>query len=223
MASLGVATCPYCNRQYITFWNGKNKNNKDVIHATADLDHYFQKSMYPLFALSLFNFIPSCQLCNSRMKGSSPNRTLYPFEEGFQDNVKFRLSLSKDDEKSLLEMWLGTISSDFAKIELLVDDSNGLDEQYLLRVKNSDETFRLVPIYQAHKMKAIETILKKRIFLEGTYEFYLSDLLDKMNISSNYLTSSLERLLVGYDWNNENYDEPLSKMIHDIYRDDEYS
>lgn len=91
MDSLNIPVCPFCNRQYITSWEDMKKEKK----STADLDHFFPKSEYPLFALSLFNFVPSCQVCNSRMKldhfmDDDGNRPIYPYEEKFDDSVLFK-------------------------------------------------------------------------------------------------------------------------------------
>lgn len=59
-----------------------------------DLDHVLPKSKCRLVALSLYNFVPSCQVCNQRLKGKkvlgtqgvpmeklSPTSTIYDFDE----------------------------------------------------------------------------------------------------------------------------------------------
>ena len=45
MNSIGIRTCPYCNRNYIT------RYGVDGEKSTADLDHFYQKEQYPLFAI----------------------------------------------------------------------------------------------------------------------------------------------------------------------------
>ena len=55
----GIDICPYCGRQFITRFKDRS---------SADLDHFFPKKYLPLLSLSLYNFIPSCQICNSRFK-----------------------------------------------------------------------------------------------------------------------------------------------------------
>ena len=52
---LGLTVCPYCNRNFIN--NGKDR-------AMAQFDHFFSKSTYPIFAVSLYNLVPSCTVCN---------------------------------------------------------------------------------------------------------------------------------------------------------------
>ena len=64
MSELGVSVCPYCNRQYVTNYESDNDEK-----TSADLDHYYCKSRYPFLALSVYNFVPSCQICNTLFKG----------------------------------------------------------------------------------------------------------------------------------------------------------
>ncbi len=87
LTNLDIRVCPYCQRQYIT--NYKEDNNDKT---TADLDHFYSQEKYPYLALSLYNFIPSCQICNSRMKGTtefSRSTHIYPYEESFGKEYKF--------------------------------------------------------------------------------------------------------------------------------------
>lgn len=59
-----LRTCPYCNYSYaMTLFKGKD----GVLRPT--LDHFYPKSIYPHLALSLANLIPSCNACNSSLKG----------------------------------------------------------------------------------------------------------------------------------------------------------
>ena len=64
---LGIKTCFYCETAYVntyTTWdNGKQERRR-----LFDVDHFLPKDKCPLLGLSLFNFVPSCQVCNSRLK-----------------------------------------------------------------------------------------------------------------------------------------------------------
>ena len=66
-------TCTYCNRLYTQTVIVK-KNNGAVIDSDRitrpEFDHWFAKNKYPVLALSFFNLIPSCSICNSSIKGS---------------------------------------------------------------------------------------------------------------------------------------------------------
>lgn len=62
---LEIKTCFYCNMAYInSFFYTKNNELKQ----TYDLDHFISRDVCPLFALSLYNFVPCCQICNERIK-----------------------------------------------------------------------------------------------------------------------------------------------------------
>ena len=93
-----VNTCIYCNRVYInTFLLDKETSKQQY-----DLDHFIPKGECPLFTFSLYNLIPSCQACNSKIKGSDVKyddltpyelEYLFPSSENynFEEHLQFRL------------------------------------------------------------------------------------------------------------------------------------
>jgi len=89
LSLMEIEVCPYCQRNYISSFE-----ENDDKRITADLDHFYPKSLYPFLALSLYNFIPSCQICNSRFKGTKDTyNSVYPYEESFDDlGAKFETS-----------------------------------------------------------------------------------------------------------------------------------
>lgn len=72
---LKITSCYYCEMNYI-FPYGKNSKSKRMF----DLDHFFGKGESPITALSLYNLIPSCPICNSRIKGRKKLDNLYHLE-----------------------------------------------------------------------------------------------------------------------------------------------
>ncbi|WP_419673294.1 hypothetical protein [Aliarcobacter butzleri] len=104
---LNITVCPYCNRNYI--FNFKKSNS---LKATAQLDHFFDKSTYPYFSISIFNLVPSCQTCNQR-KSKIQNDIYHPFTETFNDDVKFKLKLK--DSKFYYDKNSLEIEKDFKK------------------------------------------------------------------------------------------------------------
>ena len=73
-------------------------NNKYKQH--FDLDHVLPKSRFELVGLSLFNFVPSCQICNQNLKGTrvlgnkgipkeklSPTSSLFDFDNKVEFHV----------------------------------------------------------------------------------------------------------------------------------------
>lgn len=59
--SLGLDVCPYCNRNYI--FTVEADENNETKHR-PEIDHFYPKSKYPIFALSFYNFVPACPTCN---------------------------------------------------------------------------------------------------------------------------------------------------------------
>ena len=59
---LNIKVCPYCNRQFIV------KLDIDLGRPIGDIDHFYSQNCFALFGLSLYNFVPSCKICNSLFK-----------------------------------------------------------------------------------------------------------------------------------------------------------
>lgn len=84
---LNVNVCPYCNRMYTYTVVGRQVNI-----TRPELDHYFPKSLFPIFSLSFFNLIPSCKVCNSGIKKNEYleiTKYLHPYIDGLSPNYKF--------------------------------------------------------------------------------------------------------------------------------------
>ena len=79
---LKIRTCPYCNRNY-TF-TVKLSSSAEVKKFTTrpEFDHFYSKSQHPLLALSFYNLVPSCSICNH---GKATNNIgVNPYFDGFQ-------------------------------------------------------------------------------------------------------------------------------------------
>lgn len=60
---LNVDVCPFCNRIYTsTIFRG---------NVRASFDHFYPKGVYPYLAISLFNIIPICDVCNKNKSDSA--------------------------------------------------------------------------------------------------------------------------------------------------------
>lgn len=85
----GITVCPYCNRNFINVTEEAN---------TSQLDHFFPKNEYPLFALCFYNLIPSCYGCNN--KKSTSKFYISPYDESITDIdelLKFSLNIKSAD------------------------------------------------------------------------------------------------------------------------------
>ncbi|UWG97449.1 hypothetical protein LPY66_01010 [Dehalobacter sp. DCM] len=146
---MDIRTCPYCNRQYVT-----NYTEIDNKKTTADLDHFYPQSKYPFLALSLYNFIPCCQVCNSRFKGDrfEAEKHIYPYDEEFGDDAKFTIKSETMD-------YIWDSLSNF-EIELSVQK----ECKNVEKIKNSINTFKIEKVYQTHKDYAQEIIKKAIVY-----------------------------------------------------------
>lgn len=220
---LGIKTCPYCNRQYITSWPSPSKRR-----TTADLDHYYPKSLFPLFSLSSFNFIPSCHVCNSLIKGDRFFETLYPYEESAEESVRFDIGIKKGKEpKDIVDIWLGKGRDSLPEIQNiseLIIENICTDEFRKKLIDNELELFRLKTLYKNHLDEAINVFLILRIYLEKDfYKNNINNICDRIGIKggdkdSMITKEELKGFLLGMVSDGQGLaDKPLSKMISDIY------
>ena len=186
---LDITVCPYCNRNYI--FNFKKSNS---LKATAQLDHFFDKSTYPYFSISIFNLVPSCQTCNQR-KSKIQNDIYHPFKETFNDDVKFRLKIK--DSKFYYD-------KDSLEIEI---------PKNINKVNSHVETFNIQNLYNEHKDIALELIQKAQIYNES----YIDELYQKYEgtLFKNR-EDVLRHITGGYIEDKDINKRPLSKLIKDI-------
>ena len=200
---LGITVCPYCNRQYINSYYDDNNHKK----VTADIDHFRPKSIYPHLALSLYNFIPSCSICNSRLKQDYEREILYPYVEGFEDDCHFKINnIANSSSEELLKILRG-YSSKEARLELAINSN--CDKKRRKKIENNKKVFKLEKIYQIHTKRALSERLKKNIFDRDSYYETIKSKVPNLS------RLEFENLLFGYTIN-DNSDVPLSKLLLDI-------
>lgn len=207
LSMMDVRVCPYCQRQYITKYEEEMKDNSKLIieKTTADLDHFLPKNEYPYLALSLFNFIPSCQICNSRMKGKKAiklEENIYPYKKGFDDDFKFYLS---KDIKILLE-------KDFTDFFIALEKNKKkvLDNAIEKSINNNIEVFGLNKIYKnTHNDYVKDTILN----IARHPNSYLDEIINLFFKKDSPTT--IENLIVELPYPDE-YLENLRKILRDV-------
>jgi len=181
---LNIQTCPYCNRNYI--FNFTKKNQQET---TAQLDHFFDKSKYPYLAISIYNLIPSCNVCNQR-KSSKQENIFYPYEESFNDSVKFKYKYNN-----------------LSDIEIKFDIKSNKE-----KANNHIEIFNLEHLYNEHTDIVLELIQKREIYSDT----YIDELTNQYpNIFKNK-EDVLRLITCGYVDDKDLHKRPLSKLIKDI-------
>jgi len=191
---LNVNVCPYCNINS-TYTVIKTNNEKIT---RPEFDHFYDKATYPILALSFYNLIPSCHICNSTLKGTEKfsNKThINPYVDSFDEVAKFKLKI--EDSRFYH-------SIDGFSIQLETEDE---------RAKKSIKSFELNTLYQNHKDIVLELIQKNAIYNES----YLDELMYQYEGTLFKNREDLQRLISGgYISDEEIGKRPLSKLIKDI-------
>lgn len=185
-----VHTCYYCNIDFINTFKKQNKLKNGFT-----LDHVLEKADYPYLALSLYNLVPSCYVCNSKVKDSkilfddfSPTNKQFDFNE----KVKFKSFITNCNLQIEKE-------NDFY-IKLIENFSNKFDE-YI-------ESLNLNNRYEYHKYKVLEMIEKRKKYPDSRIE--------ELAKLTNQSTEEVKQDLFGIYINEDLHVKPLSKLIKDI-------
>lgn len=190
---LDCNTCTYCNRNY-TFTISKDKTtgrrNDDTRITRPQFDHWFSKSQHPILALSVYNLIPSCSICNSGIKGAKEfklNDNIHPFIPN-SDSYKFSYNLINENQHTVKI----TSSSQ--------------------QMKNTISIMKLEELYKAHD----DFELRDLIDLSKKYgKNYTKKLFGEMFKGLNLDDSEIYRLIFGIDTVNHQK-RLMSKYKHDI-------
>lgn len=154
-----IHTCHYCEMAYVNYF--KNSYGRKIRH--FDVEHILDKGKCPLVALSLYNFLPSCQSCNRTIKRSncvgetskstktgrlkdivlklSPTNPQFDFDRNISFYIKPTDPMNKNFEELLAHQ------EDF-ELDFHIDG----DADYLYMV----EQFHLKERYNYHKVEAFK-------------------------------------------------------------------
>jgi 5-methylcytosine-specific restriction endonuclease McrA len=187
---LDIHTCYYCNIDFINIFKTTNKN----ILTGYTLDHIVNKATYPYLALSLYNLIPVCYICNSKLKKDKDIGDMVPTHSkfDFDTRVKFKTFITNPNLQIENE-------SDFKL--LLKEDFSNLYDKYI-------EVLQLDGRYEYHKYKVIELINRRKEYPDSRIK-ELSDLTQKP-------VEEIKQDLFGEYLDFDLHKRPLSKLIKDI-------
>ena len=203
-----VTVCPYCNRNFINVTEEAN---------TSQLDHFFPKNEYPLFALCFYNLIPSCYGCNN--KKSTSKFYISPYDESITDV-----------DELLMFSWkpkLADFINNSANIDIIVKDD--ISEEKLKQLESKDELSvrqKLLKdkyvidtrnLYKLHTDVVQELLWKQEVY-SNSYKIKLEEILATSD--KKFSKYEIDRMIVGYYTDKENYGKrPLSKMVTDISKE----
>ncbi|WP_158659093.1 HNH endonuclease [Paenibacillus polymyxa] len=183
---LGVTVCPYCNRNFI---------NSSSRKTSCQLDHFINKSDYPILSVSFYNLVPVCGSCNHK-KGSK-DFSYSPYDNTIEIDDMLTFSYDIKGVEYL---------SDLSKLQILID--LGLNKILDKNIK----ILELEELYQIHKDVVQELLIKKEIYIEEYQEQLFREFRGVFASKQE-----LEQLIIGAYVESENYGKrPLSKMVSDI-------
>lgn len=190
--NIEVHTCYFCNIEFINKFSTSTKTKNGFT-----LDHFMDKGTYPYLALSLYNLVPSCYVCNSKVKGTQPIGGVAPTSQkfDFDDKVKFKTFLSNSnlqvDEEADIELFLKEDFSD--------------------KYQNYLQVLELDGRYNYHKYKVIEMIQKRKDYPDSRIK-ELANLTQKTD-------EEVKQDLFGIYLKEDLHKRPLSKLIKDISKE----
>lgn len=191
---LDIPTCVYCNRIYTKTVILENKDKDKATRPT--FDHWYPKSSHPLLALSFYNLIPCCTICNSGVKGTVPFKLsthFHPYHRDNKNELKYRFSYDHIDYDKFC-------------FKIKTDD----DDKFS---KDSVNAFQLENIYQAHE----DEIEDLRRIKDAYSEDYIKNLEEKILCGISLDRNEVYRLAFGVHFEEAKFDRrPLSKMKKDI-------
>lgn len=188
--NLGVRTCVYCNRTYaITY----RKNNGGRL-MNPQLDHWFPKSDFPLLQISFHNLIPSCEVCNSRVKNDvhfNLTEHYHPYQaKEEQIHIKYR-----------------PIFDNKIKIYFSKDSDTA--------IKKTCEEMFIDQMYEAHKEE-----LEDLIMISEKYSKSYIDILKNTFPSTHLSDKQIYRLVFGVEFDKKDFHKrPMSKFKYDILKE----
>jgi hypothetical protein len=200
---LNLNTCLYCNAQFtFTIW-------KTNLKMRPHFDHFYYKAKSPYFALSFYNLIPSCSVCNSNMKGVKQflYRThFHPFLDSMEGIFRFRSKISTVD--------FLVNKQDF---RLHLEPCPGPDSHDKRRSAKNVEDFGLVDRYDWHKDYAGEIITKSYVYTHSAMADLMKDFEVVPGVQLLNSETEIKELLLGSFLHESRFHRRiLSKLTKDI-------
>ncbi len=216
-AAVSIDVCTYCNRNFtFTLTSGKNK----VVR--PEFDHFFAKSEYPYLALSFYNLIPSCHICNSNLKLSTKftlTNNIHPYMDSFDELIKFTVVFRKrnklDIKNSLNSLGISFFYGDLNSFDLKLNARNPSDVK-VKKANNNISIFKLEELYNKHKDLVVEMVQNTIIYDDA----YINALLSKYEgrLFRNR-EDVLRHITNNYIADNELAKRSFSKLTKDIHQE----
>lgn len=197
---LDVFTCPYCNENFIYYFN--YRNGTSTIRRTFDWDHIYSQNDYPFLAISFFNLTPCCKVCN---------------QIKLDQNLKYFNPHIDLDVNTVFSFHLNPIGAGFItdikkiQLQILYKKRNFKDE-----IKITADAVGLLSRMQCHKEIIKDVLNKQRMYPSP----YLQSVAGQMaSLYTGVQPAQLKRTLYGTHFNHQDYfKRPFSKLTDDILK-----
>lgn len=211
---LNIKTCPYCNRN----WVSKAMHQDNISYSLFfDIDHFWPKSDYPWLAISFSNLIPSCTVCNQRIKLNDKlylDKHIHPYKEDLHTYLKFNVPVNNSDvffDKNV------DIS-----LEIIPRSPRDISDKGFQRAKNTFEFFNLKNLYDTH-LDYVRELLQRDLVYSKEYINSLLELYGPEAKEEDRIFESdheLIKMVVGnYVLPEQIHERPLSKLSQDVLED----
>lgn len=193
-----LKVCPYCNISY-------TYSREEAV--TAQLDHFFPKSEYPILALCFYNLVPSCPACN-KIKLDDVEEMASPYKNGAFKDLRITWDYGKDSDQDKYDEKFSLAALE-EMIEIKIETSKEEEQNNLTSMKIKEA-------YQQHRDYASEVIKKARIYTNPEAQKLICDISASVGITPE----EVERFYLGnYLDENDIKKRPLSKMTKDFYQE----
>lgn len=198
---ININVCPYCNRSY-TFIVGN-----DISKGTRfEYDHFFSQELYPYLALSFYNLVPSCHICNANLKLKKEftlQRNIHPYKEGFGDELLF----------SLIPKSINFMNGVPDAYTIKFKAGIGLNFRKARRAFYNIRIFRLEELYNMHSDYVDDIIKKAQIYNNE----YVDTLFTQFGGKLFRDKGEIKQFIVGNYLNEADFSKSvLSKLSRDI-------
>ncbi len=214
--ALSINVCVYCNRNYTFTVNEKGKEKR----VRPEFDHFLPQSKYPYLALSFYNLIPSCHICNSNLKHKEEftyDANLHPYAFSFDDALCFTVKLNSPKTKNTVREIKGSGAAFFYGDlqSFYLDWKVKLAPQSKLcrRSKANAKTFLLLELYNRHRDMVVEMIQNCIVYNET----YIQDLLKYRGTLFRNREDVLRLITKNYPLPDSMPDRAFSKLSRDIH------
>lgn len=148
---INISVCPYCNINYV-YTTECNKNGIVKYIGRPDFDHFVPKSIKSSLAMSCTNLVPSCQICNEKIKRNKPfsrKTHLHPYFDDFDSIKYFDIDLLHSDY------------SNKENFNIIFQTRKRVNQNDVIRADRNIKDLLLLERYQYHKEEVV--FLFKRI------------------------------------------------------------